>query len=235
MMDIIDGGCFAGHALESGFQYPVEAVLADFDKYGVSRGLVGSYRCIYQDFWEGNREVARAPTQGFHFHTGRELAKIVEYRDEWLDGVPESVIECFAGTGNPFSIAPLESGERVVDLGCGAGIDTFIAARQVGESGAVLGIDMTSDLLERAERAREETGLDQVKLHRGYFEQIPVEDGWADVVISNGAINLVPDKLAVYGEIHRALKPGGRMQIADILVNRAVSEEAKRNIDLWTG
>jgi SAM-dependent methyltransferase len=185
-------------------------------------------RCEY-------REVAREPGKGFHFHTGRKLAEIVEYRDEWLEGVPESVIECFAGTGNPFRVAPLETGERVVDLGCGAGIDSFIAARQVGPTGAVVGIDMTQDMLDKANGALEESGLSHLQFKNGFFEEVPVEDGWADVVISNGAVNLCPDKPGVYREIHRVLKPGGRMQFADILVAKPVSQEAKSRIDLWTG
>ena len=181
------------------------------------------------------REVARTPGKGFHFHTGRQLAQIVEYREQWLEGIPERVIDCFAGTGNPFSIGPLKPGERVVDLGCGAGIDSFIAAKQVGEGGAVVGIDMTDEMLETARRAVEETGLTQIEFRQGYFEELPIADGWADVIISNGAINLCPDKLRVYREIHRTLKPGGRMQIADILVSKPVSDESKRDIDLWTG
>jgi SAM-dependent methyltransferase len=185
-------------------------------------------RCEY-------REVARKPDKGFHFHTGRKLAEIVEYRDEWLEGVPESVIECFAGTGNPFRVAPLETGERVVDLGCGAGIDSFIAARQVGPTGAVVGVDMTQDMLDKANGALEESGPSHLQFKNGFFEEVPVEDGWADVVISNGAVNLCPDKLGVYREIHRVLKPGGRMQFADILVAKPVSQEAKNRIDLWTG
>jgi SAM-dependent methyltransferase len=180
-------------------------------------------------------EVARTPRRGFHFHTGRELASICEYRDEWLDGVPENAIERFAGTGNPFSIAPLQPGERVVDLGCGAGIDSFIAARQVGSGGAVVGIDMTPEMLEQARRAGDEMGLSHLEFRQGYLEEIPVDDGWADVVISNGVANLAPDKAGIYREMHRVLKPGGRLQIADILVDKPVSAEAKRKIDLWTG
>ena len=181
------------------------------------------------------REVAENPNRGFHFHTGRALARIVEYRDEWLEGIPESVIESFAGTGNPFSIQPLARGERVVDLGCGAGIDSFIAAKQVGPDGAVVGIDMTREMLERARSAKTATGIEQVEFKEGYLEDVPVEDGWADVVISNGVVNLSPDKSEVFGEIRRVLRPGGRIQIADILVSRPVSEAAKQKIDLWTG
>jgi SAM-dependent methyltransferase len=180
-------------------------------------------------------EVAENPNRDFHFHTGRKLARITEYRDEWLDGVPEEAVEAFAGTGNPFKIRELETGENVVDLGCGAGIDSFIAANQVGESGAVVGVDMTAEMLEKAKRIRAQAGFVQVDFREGYLEEIPVEDGWADVVISNGAINLSPDKEATFAEINRVIRPGGRVQIADILVSRAVSEEAKNKIDLWTG
>lgn len=181
------------------------------------------------------REVAEDPDRGFHFHTGRTLARIVEYREEWLDGIPESVVASFAGTGNPFNIRTLEPGDRVVDLGCGAGIDSFIAAKQVGPNGAVVGIDMTPEMLERARSAKAATGIEQVEFKEGYLEEIPVEDGWADVVISNGVVNLSPDKEQVFREIHRVLKPGGRIQIADILVSRPVSDAAKQKIDLWTG
>ena len=181
------------------------------------------------------RIVADNPNKGFHFHTGRKLAKIVEYRDEWLEGIPESAVESFAGTGNPFSIRPLPEGGKVVDLGCGAGIDSFIAAKHVGPSGAVVGIDMTEEMLEKARKAGAEAGLSQLSFKAGYLEELPVEDGWADVVISNGVVNLCPDKLKAFGEIYRVLKPSGRMQIADIMVHKEVSQSAKLKIDLWTG
>ena len=185
-------------------------------------------RCEY-------RAVAKEPDKGYHFHTGRRLAEIVEYRDEWLEAVPDSVLACFAGTGNPFSIAPLASGERVVDLGCGAGIDSFIAASQVGESGSVIGLDMTTEMTEKARAARDEAGVKQLDFRQGYLESIPVEDGWADVVISNGVLNLCPNKASAFAEIRRVLKPGGRIQIGDIMVHKPVSDSAKKKIDLWTG
>ncbi len=181
------------------------------------------------------RIVAENPDQGFHFHTGRHLAGVVKYRDEWLDGIPEKVVASFAGTGNPFAMGEMQSGEHVVDLGCGAGIDSFIAATQIGETGQVIGIDMTDEMLQRAEAAKRQANLPQLKFEKAYLEQIPVADGWADVIISNGVINLCPDKLAVFKEIHRALKPGGRIQIGDIMVHKQVSESAKQKIDLWTG
>lgn len=179
--------------------------------------------------------VALDPGRGFHFHTGRVLAEIVGYRDAWLEGIPESAIERFAGTGNPFSLGPLRPGDRVVDVGCGAGIDSLIAAKMVGPEGRVVGIDMTPSMLERARAAAEEAGFDHVEFREGLMEDLPVDDGWADVVISNGVLNLTPDKPRALAEMHRVLAPGGRLQIADILVERPVSEEAKRDIDLWTG
>ncbi|MEE8395254.1 MAG: methyltransferase domain-containing protein [bacterium] len=181
------------------------------------------------------KEVAADPGQGFHFHTGRKLAGIVEYRDEWLENVPENVLASFAGTGNPFSMGEMQPGERVVDLGCGAGIDSFIAAAQVGGGGAVVGIDMTEAMLAKATEASAQAGVEQLEFRHGYLESLPVADGWADAVISNGVINLCPDKMAAFSEIFRVLRPGGRIQIGDIMVSRPVSESAKQKIDLWTG
>jgi arsenite methyltransferase len=180
-------------------------------------------------------EVATIPEKGFHFHTGRPLARMLEYADEWLEGIPESSIESFAGTGNPFSLGELRPGERVVDVGCGAGIDSLIAARKAGPDGQVIGVDMTPSMLEKARQGAKEAGLRNVEFREGYAEELPVEDGWADVVISNGVLNLMPDKAAALEEMSRVLKPNGRLQIGDILVQKAVSESAKRKIDLWTG
>jgi arsenite methyltransferase len=180
-------------------------------------------------------EVANHPTKAFHFHTGRPLARILEYRDEWLEGIPESSIESFAGTGNPFSLGELRPGERAVDVGCGAGMDSLIAGRMVGPEGRVIGVDMTQVMLEKARAAAEEAGLGNVGFHQSYAEELPVPDGWADVVISNGVLNLMPDKAAVLDEMFRVLRPDGRLQIGDILVQKAVPESAKRKIDLWTG
>jgi arsenite methyltransferase len=181
------------------------------------------------------REVAEDPTKGFHFHTGRRLARIVGYKDEWLQAVSESAIASFAGTGNPFAMGELAAGERVVDVGSGGGIDSVIAAHMVGPDGQVVGIDMTPAMLETARTAAAESGVDNVEFREGYMEELPVPDGWADVVISNGALNLTPDKQKVLSEMFRVLRPGGRLQVADIVVSREVPEEAKRKIDLWTG
>lgn len=181
------------------------------------------------------KEVAEHPGKGFHFHTGRRLTKIVGYKDQWLDGVPERAIESFAGTGNPFAMGELAAGERVVDVGSGGGIDSLVAARMVGPDGKVIGVDMTPAMLERARSAAAESEMDNVEFREAYMEELPVPDSWADVVISNGVLNLTPDKQKTLGEMFRVLRPGGRLQIADILVTRAVPEGAKRKIDLWTG
>jgi arsenite methyltransferase len=180
-------------------------------------------------------EVALKPEQGFHFHTGRPLARLLGYDDQWLEDIPERSIESFAGTGNPFSLGLLQSGERVVDVGSGAGIDSLIAARMVGSEGWVIGVDMTPAMLEKARRSAYEGGFTTVEFRQGLAECLPVLDGWADVVISNGVLNLTPDKDAALREMARVLKPGGRLQIGDILVQKPVPESAKRDIDLWTG
>ncbi|HSF15018.1 MAG TPA: methyltransferase domain-containing protein [Vicinamibacteria bacterium] len=179
--------------------------------------------------------VAQEPERGFHFHTGRKLAGILGYGDALLDGIPETAIESFAGTGNPFSMGELEPGERVVDVGCGAGMDSLIAARMVGPRGEVVGIDMTPEMLGKAEAARKDADLTNVEFRRGYVEELPVSDEWADVVISNGVFNLTPDKMRTLKEMARVLKRGGRLQLGDILVEKPVSEKAKERIDLWTG
>ena len=179
--------------------------------------------------------VATEPARGFHFHTGRPLARLLGYEEAWLDGLPESVIESLAGTGNPFAIDPLAAGEHAVDVGCGAGIDSLIAARMVGASGAVVGVDMTRPMLDKARAGAAAMGAANVEFREGYAESLPVSDGWADVVISNGVLNLFPDKTAGLREMARVLRPGGRLQIGDILVTKAVPESAKRDIDLWKG
>ena len=179
--------------------------------------------------------VASEPQRGFHFHTGRPLAALLGYESEWLEGIGEGSIESFAGTGNPFSMGELGAGERVVDVdvGCGAGIDSLIAAKMVGPAGAVVGVDMTVAMLEKARTAAD--GVDNVEFQQGFGEEIPVPDGWADVVISNGVLNLMPDKARALAEMARVLKPEGRLQLGDILVDRPVPENAKEKIELWTG
>ena len=179
--------------------------------------------------------VALEPQRGFHFHTGWPLARKLGYADEWLAGIPQASIESFAGTGNPFSLGKLRRGERVVDVGSGAGIDSLIAARMVGSAGRVIGVDMTAAMLDKARRAQSEAGLRNVDFREGLAETLPIPDGWADVVISNGVLNLMPDKSAALREMARVLKPTGRLQIGDILVQKPVPQDAKADISLWTG
>ena len=179
--------------------------------------------------------VADEPTRGFHFHTGRPLTRIVGYRSEWLEGIPETAVASFAGSGNPFSIGALHPGEPVVDVGCGAGIDSLIAARMVGPDGQVVGVDMTPEMLPRARGAVDEAGASTVEFREGYMEALPVPDGWADVVISNGVLNLTPDKAKALGEMARVLTPTGRLQIGDIMIDTPVPEASKQDIALWTG
>ena len=180
-------------------------------------------------------EVASCPVKGFHFHVGRPLAARLGYPGDWVDSLPDPVVESFAGVGNPFSWGEPAPGETVVDLGSGAGLDAILAARMVGPTGRVIGVDMTPAMLAKARAGAALVGLANVEFRQGYLEALPVPDGTADMVISNGVVNLCPDKTAVLAEAYRVLKPGGRLQIADIVVSRAVPEDAKADIALWTG
>jgi len=183
---------------------------------------------------EKYREVAVNPRGSFHFHTGRPAAARLGYDERLTDSFPDSAIESFAGVANPFSLRPLSAGELVVDLGSGGGFDSFVASIQVGPNGHVVGVDMTREMLIKARRAAAEMGLNHVEFREGLMEDLPVEDGWADVVISNGVINLCADKKRIFSEIQRVLRPGGRIQFADIANGKPVPEEAVRNVDLWT-
>jgi SAM-dependent methyltransferase len=180
------------------------------------------------------RDVAVNPHGTFHFHTGRPLARRLGYDEAVVARLPDSAVEAFAGVGNPFSLGALRPGERVVDLGSGGGFDCFVAAEQVGPEGCVVGVDMTDAMLERSRAAAMAMGLGNVEFRRGIIEDLPFQDGWADVVISNGVINLCADKRRVFNEIMRVLRPGGRLQFADIANGKTVPEAAIRNIDLWT-
>ncbi len=180
-------------------------------------------------------DVALEPQKGFHFHTGRPLAAMLGYSEEDMDWMPASTAESFAGTGNPLSMGHLKPGETVLDLGCGAGFDTLLAAKQVGITGRVIGVDMTQAMVEKAREAAADMGLSNIEIRKGFAETLPVEDDSIDVVISNGVINLTPDKRAVMAEVFRALKPGGRIQIGDIVVHKEVPQGAKDDIELWSG
>ncbi len=181
------------------------------------------------------RDVATDPAGEHHFHTGRPLAARLGYPADVVDALPDAAVESFAGVGNPFSLRTIQPGEKVVDVGSGAGLDSFVAASYAGAGGRVVGIDMTEEMLTKARSNATAVGASQVEFRLGYAEDLPVQTGWADVVISNGVINLCADKRAVLDEIWRVLRPGGVLQFADIANGRPVPEDALRNIDLWTG
>lgn len=180
-------------------------------------------------------EVAACPSNGFHFHVGRALASRLDYPAEQVAALPDAAVESFAGVGNPFALGPLQPGEIVIDLGSGAGFDAILAARQVGPTGRVIGVDMTPAMLTKASANATTLGLAQIEFREGYIEALPVSDVSADVIISNGVINLSPDKETVFAEAYRVLKPGGRLQFADIVVAREVPVDARNDISLWTG
>jgi arsenite methyltransferase len=184
---------------------------------------------------EKYRAVATDPAGPFHFHTGRELARRLGYDADAVAALPDRAVESFAGVANPFQLRRPAPGERVVDIGSGAGFDSFLAAQQVGPKGQVIGVDMTPEMLDKSTTTAVELRLEQVAFREGLAEALPVDAGWADVVISNGVINLCADKRAVLTEIRRVLKPGGWLQFADIANGRPVPEGALRDIDLWTG
>jgi arsenite methyltransferase len=178
--------------------------------------------------------VSEEPGRDFIFPTGRSWAEDLGYPDE-LGNVPETAVGSFAGVANPWQLGRLAAGERVLDLGSGAGTDSLIAAQMVGERGQVTGIDMTPEMLSKARAAAAEIGASNVEFVESEAERLPFADGSFDVVISNGVIDLIPDKDAVFSELFRVLTPGGRIQIADVTIQNPVSAEGRRNIDLWTG
>ena len=178
--------------------------------------------------------VSEEPGRDFMFPTGRAWAEDLGYPEE-LARVPEAAVESFAGVANPFSLGRLQPGERVLDLGSGTGTDSLVAAQMVAPDGRVTGIDMTAAMVAKARRAAAEIGADNVTFVEGEIEELPFPDGSFDVVISNGVIDMIPDKDAVFAETFRVLAPGGRIQIADVTIQNPVSAEGRRNIDLWTG
>ncbi len=180
-------------------------------------------------------EVSTEQAKEFIFPTGRAWAEELGYPQPELSRVPDATVESFAGVANHFVLGAIEPGEIVLDLGCGAGTDLLIAAQMAGPTGRAVGVDMTPAMLERARASAIAMGLDNVELHESLVESLPLPDESVDVVISNGVIDLVPDKDAVFAEIDRVLRPGGRLQIADVVIHTEVSEDARERIDLWTG
>ena len=178
--------------------------------------------------------VSEEPDKEFIFPTGRVWAEDLDYPPE-LANVPEAAVESFAGVANPWTLGRLAPGERVLDLGSGAGTDSLIAAQMVGNDGSVTGVDMTPEMLAKARAAASELGASNVEFVEAEAERLPFPAESFDVVISNGVIDLIPDKDAVFAELYRVLAPGGRLQIADVTIQNPVSAEGRRNIDLWTG
>jgi arsenite methyltransferase len=179
--------------------------------------------------------VSTEPESGFIFPTGRAWALDLGYPADLLGRVPDGSAASFAGVANPFSLGRLRAGEHVLDLGCGAGTDSLVAAQMVGPEGRVVGIDMTAEMVAKAQSSARAMGMTNVEFVEGEAERLPFADESFDVAVSNGVIDLIPDKDRVFGELHRVLRPGGRLQLADVTIQRPVSEEGRRNIDLWTG
>jgi arsenite methyltransferase len=180
------------------------------------------------------RVVATNPAAGFHFHTGRPLAALLGYDPAIVESLPDRAVESFAGVADPLTLRPLQAGEHVVDLGSGAGLDCFVAAARVGPGGRVIGVDMTPEMLDKSRATARSLGLDHLELREGILEALPVEDGWADVVMSNGVLNLVADKRAALAEASRILRPGGALAFADIALGKPVPTAAACNVELWT-
>ena len=179
--------------------------------------------------------VAREPNGTFHFRRGPEYAcRMLGYNPEELAVIPAESTASFAGVGNPHRIGPIEARETVLDIGCGAGMDLLLAARATGPSGRAIGVDMTPSMLELAKRGAIKAGLwENVEVRRGTAEELPVESESVDVVISNGVLNLSPDKNRAFREIYRVLRPGGRLYLADVVVQRELSLAARSDVDLW--
>ena len=180
-------------------------------------------------------DVSTDQEQEFIFPTGRSWAVELGYPEPELSRVPDSVVESFAGVANHWILGRADPGAVVLDLGCGAGTDLLIAAQMTGPDGRAIGVDMTAAMLDRARDSAVEMGLENVEVQESLIESLPVADVSIDLVISNGVIDLVPDKDAVFDEIDRVLRPGGSLQIADVVIHKEVSEDARKNIDLWTG
>ena len=190
---------------------------------------------LRQEIRKEYTNVALEPDKGYHFHTGRRAVSLLGYDENLYADLPESNVASFAGTGNPFSVGPINPGETVVDVGSGAGFDSLIASRLVGPSGRVIGFDMTPEMLKKAQAGAAAMGATNVEFREGLAESLPLPDIVADLVISNGVLNLTLDKTETLREWCRILKPGGRLQVGDILVERPVPADALDDISLWTG
>lgn len=208
---------------------------ATVDGAGRAGGVLVDQERLRSEVRAKYREVAAHPGATHHFHTGRALAALLDYPAGVIEGLPDQAVESFAGVGNPFSLRELQPGERIVDIGSGAGLDSFVAASFVGDEGRVVGVDMTPEMLDKARANRELVEAHNVDFREGLAETLPVDEGWADVVVSNGVFNLCADKRRVFDEVWRVLRPGGVLQFADIANGRPVPEGALRDIDLWTG
>lgn len=180
-------------------------------------------------------EVSDEQDREFIFPTGRAWARDLGYPEPELSRVPDATVQSFAGVANHWTLGRIDPGSVVLDLGCGSGTDLLIAAQMTGATGRVVGVDMTPSMLDRTRASAQEMGLEALELHESLIESLPLDDASVDVVISNGVIDLVPDKDAVLDEIDRVLRPGGRLQIADVVIHHEVSEDARKRIDLWTG
>lgn len=190
---------------------------------------------LRSDIKEKYAEVAETPEKGFHFHTGYRLTEMLDYPSDIIGRLPASAVESFAGVGNPWALGPVEKGWTVVDIGSGAGLDTLIAGEKVSATGHVIGVDMTAEMLEKARANANTLGYGHVEFREGLAEALPVDDASVDLVISNGVINLVPDKSLAYQEVFRILRPGGRAYIADVVIHKPMDEEDRKDISLWTG
>ena len=189
---------------------------------------------LRKEIQEQYTELACSPELTFHFNHVLPLPKPLVYPEELLAGLPPEAVESFAGVGNPFSVGEIALGETVLDIGSGCGFDCMIAGKLVGQTGKVIGVDMTDAMLKRSRKTAKGLDLTQVEFKKGFAEDLPVPDNSVDVVISNGVINLTPDKYAVFKEVFRVLRPGGRLYLADIVAYKEVPDAVRADVDLWT-
>jgi arsenite methyltransferase len=200
-----------------------------------STGIPVDVDVLREEIRKTYTDVSTDQDQAFIFPTGRGWAEELGYPEPQLSLVPDGTVASFAGVANHWTLGRIEPGSVVLDLGCGAGTDLLIAAQMTGATGRVIGVDMTPSMLERVRESARAMGLANVETHGGLIESLPLPSASVDVVISNGVIDLVPDKDVVFDEIDRVLRPGGRLQLADVVIHHEVSEDARKRIDLWTG